>query len=253
MACCLTAPSYYLNQCWLIFSKVQWHPLEGNCTKIAQPLITKIILKINNLTIHSNLPGDNEYCTSPLPPAVSELINLSMPFSNSVPISFKLLQHWLHLVFIYFILYLLLHLVFIMFYNNPVVSYLTLFFPRTQISVKWCNKFKSVFLNTNWIWTCKKFPFSSALWDLIIKSLAPGDVMINLKVHYLNKGYRLISLALLVKLLSGEWQVNHGSRNGLVPSGNKPLPEPMNVDPDLYRHMASQCPNELISWSNWFK
>ena len=24
MACCLTAPSHYLNQCWLI-SKVQWH------------------------------------------------------------------------------------------------------------------------------------------------------------------------------------------------------------------------------------
>ena len=52
MACCLTAPSHYLNQCWLIFSKVQWHPLEGNCTKIAQPLITKIILKINNIKFH---------------------------------------------------------------------------------------------------------------------------------------------------------------------------------------------------------
>ena len=25
MACCLTAPSHYLNQCWLIISKVQWH------------------------------------------------------------------------------------------------------------------------------------------------------------------------------------------------------------------------------------
>ena len=32
--------------------------LEG--TKIAQPLITKIILKINNLTFHSNLLGVNE-------------------------------------------------------------------------------------------------------------------------------------------------------------------------------------------------
>ena len=29
MACCLTAPSHYLNQCWLI-SKVQWHSPEGN-------------------------------------------------------------------------------------------------------------------------------------------------------------------------------------------------------------------------------
>ena len=32
MACCLTAPSYYLNHCWLIISKVQWHSPEGNFT-----------------------------------------------------------------------------------------------------------------------------------------------------------------------------------------------------------------------------
>ena len=25
MACCLTAPSHYLNQCWVIISEVQWH------------------------------------------------------------------------------------------------------------------------------------------------------------------------------------------------------------------------------------
>ena len=28
MACCLTAPSHYLNQCWLIISKVLWHSSE---------------------------------------------------------------------------------------------------------------------------------------------------------------------------------------------------------------------------------
>ena len=33
MACCLTAPSHYLNQCWLIVSKVQWHPSESNFTR----------------------------------------------------------------------------------------------------------------------------------------------------------------------------------------------------------------------------
>ena len=32
MACCLTAPSHYLNQCWLIISKVSWHSFEGNFT-----------------------------------------------------------------------------------------------------------------------------------------------------------------------------------------------------------------------------
>ena len=35
MTCCLTAPSHYLNQCWLIISKVLWHSLEGNLTRIA--------------------------------------------------------------------------------------------------------------------------------------------------------------------------------------------------------------------------
>ena len=33
MACCLMAPSHYLNQCWLIISKVQWHSSGGNFTK----------------------------------------------------------------------------------------------------------------------------------------------------------------------------------------------------------------------------
>ena len=28
MACCLTAPSHYLNQCWLIAGKVPWHSEE---------------------------------------------------------------------------------------------------------------------------------------------------------------------------------------------------------------------------------
>ena len=40
------------------------------------------------------------------------------------------------------------------------------------------------------------------------------------------------------------WLVNIGSGDGLVPSGNKPLPEP-NVDPDLCRHMVSLGPNGL--------
>ena len=32
MACCLTAPSHYLNQCWLIIRKVQWYSSEDNFT-----------------------------------------------------------------------------------------------------------------------------------------------------------------------------------------------------------------------------
>ena len=43
MACCLMAPNHYLNQCWLIISKV-----------------TKVSLKITYLRLNWNLPGANE-------------------------------------------------------------------------------------------------------------------------------------------------------------------------------------------------
>ena len=33
MACCLTAPSHHLNQCWLIISKIQLHSSDGNSTR----------------------------------------------------------------------------------------------------------------------------------------------------------------------------------------------------------------------------
>ena len=32
MACCLTAPRDYLNQCWQIISEVLWHSSQGNFT-----------------------------------------------------------------------------------------------------------------------------------------------------------------------------------------------------------------------------
>ena len=36
MACCLTAPSHYLNQCWLIIKGVLWHTSESSFAGIAQ-------------------------------------------------------------------------------------------------------------------------------------------------------------------------------------------------------------------------
>ena len=33
MACCLAASSHYLNQCYFITNKVQWHWFEGNFTR----------------------------------------------------------------------------------------------------------------------------------------------------------------------------------------------------------------------------
>ena len=52
MACCQTAPSHYLNQSWIIISKVQW--------KSPQPSVTNTNSKITYRRYHSNLPGANE-------------------------------------------------------------------------------------------------------------------------------------------------------------------------------------------------
>ena len=61
MACYLTAPSHYLNQCWLIISKIQCHSSEGNFERDALAIIlTKVTLKITSLKFHPNLPGANE-------------------------------------------------------------------------------------------------------------------------------------------------------------------------------------------------
>ena len=38
MACCLMAPSHYLNQCWLIVSEALRHSPEGNFTEDAQAI-----------------------------------------------------------------------------------------------------------------------------------------------------------------------------------------------------------------------
>ena len=55
MDCCLTAPSHYLNQYWLmIISEVHISVISQ---EMPQPLITKICLKITCLKFHSNFPG----------------------------------------------------------------------------------------------------------------------------------------------------------------------------------------------------
>ena len=48
MACCLTAPSHYLNQCWLIINTDQWHLSKGSFTRDTPA------------NFFSNLPGANE-------------------------------------------------------------------------------------------------------------------------------------------------------------------------------------------------
>ena len=36
MACCLMAPSHYLNQCWLLISEILWHSPKSNFTASTQ-------------------------------------------------------------------------------------------------------------------------------------------------------------------------------------------------------------------------
>ena len=67
MACCLTAPSHYLNQCWTIISKVQWHSSECYFTRDTSTSVTKIILKITYLKFKLNLPVANEFTLPPVP------------------------------------------------------------------------------------------------------------------------------------------------------------------------------------------
>ena len=61
MACCLTAPSHYLNQCWLLISDFLWqvHPrvIFGRVPKL---LFCKMSLKTILLRLLSCLPGAKE-------------------------------------------------------------------------------------------------------------------------------------------------------------------------------------------------
>ena len=80
VACCLTAPSHYLNQCWFIISKVLWHSSE----------FPKVSLKITFLKLNWNLPGANELMTwSP----VSEPCRHSEASSHELPILTVSRQH----------------------------------------------------------------------------------------------------------------------------------------------------------------
>ena len=60
MACCLTAPNHYLNQCWLIISMVQWHSHEGSFTRDTSATDNKNQLENYSSKFTVNLPGANE-------------------------------------------------------------------------------------------------------------------------------------------------------------------------------------------------
>ena len=59
MACCLTAPNHYPDQCWSNFSQVQWHSSEGNFKIDTSAINYKNCLE-NYQKFHSIHPGANE-------------------------------------------------------------------------------------------------------------------------------------------------------------------------------------------------
>ena len=62
MACCLTAPSHYLNQCWLLISEVLWHSLPSILTAPAQ----SCYYKFENYTFKI-------FATSPRVPSIKDM------------------------------------------------------------------------------------------------------------------------------------------------------------------------------------
>ena len=101
MACCLTAPSHYLNQRWLI----HWHSsLRAILQKIPQPPIIKISLKMTFLKLLSNLPVVNELKLLPYLPVVNKWTTPALYRSSLLVWSFTLFFFLLQL----FLLFLLL-------------------------------------------------------------------------------------------------------------------------------------------------
>ena len=86
MACCLTALSHYLSQCWLITSKVHWQSFEGNFKKIPQPPFTKISLEMTYLKLNWNIPGANEFMKTRV------LLNSHIILIHQVPCMYSVLR-----------------------------------------------------------------------------------------------------------------------------------------------------------------
>ena len=60
MACYLTAPSHYLNQCWLLISEVLWHSPESNFTASAQTTLLYSEFEDYTFKINATFPRANE-------------------------------------------------------------------------------------------------------------------------------------------------------------------------------------------------
>ena len=60
MACCLKAPSHYLNQCWLLINKDLWYSPWAVSHQVPRLLFCIMSLKIILLKLLPQLPGADE-------------------------------------------------------------------------------------------------------------------------------------------------------------------------------------------------
>ena len=80
MACCLMAPTHYLNQCWLTMNKVLWHSYEGIIIRRSEDTNHKTRLKFAFLRSQPHLLGINElscmlYFRATLPEKITHLLS----------------------------------------------------------------------------------------------------------------------------------------------------------------------------------
>ena len=90
MACCLTAPSHYLNQCSFTIFKVNWYSFEYNFTGDTPAINHWISWKITFLKFLWNLPGANEFMWTYLD-AQFKLFRLLLQKWHAV---FYVTMHW---------------------------------------------------------------------------------------------------------------------------------------------------------------
>ena len=93
MARCLTVPSHYLNQFWLILSEDLWHSPEGNFTGNAQDVYPWYEFKITYSRLQPHLPGASGSIMCWMPkihvwPLFASVMGVSMKpsdYGNEVP------------------------------------------------------------------------------------------------------------------------------------------------------------------------
>ena len=82
MACCLMAPSHYLNQYWLIISKVLWHSCEGIVMSRSEDTNQKNNIENCIFRITSRFPWDQWVYVMHLLTSMSQAISITVQLNE---------------------------------------------------------------------------------------------------------------------------------------------------------------------------